>query len=170
MWRLASYAGEAQGGCRVSCAKEGLFDNPEISADALALSAADSSNIINLHTTAHSAGATHYHHVPHVPYPLSVLCSSAALLFRRPRCGLSGAMATGRLVYENAVWATEEDKVFENALAQFWEHNDRLEKCTSLLSRKDLPAVQRRYQQLEVGACQPPTDNTNACTLALLLP
>ena len=73
--------------------------------------------------------------------------------------------------------------MFENALAQFWEHNDRycaenarvitdssnnglaacsrhavrcfatnsrLEKCASLLSRKDLPAVQRRYLQLEV--------------------
>lgn len=28
----------------------------------------------------------------------------------------------------------------------------RLEKCASLLSRKDLNAVRRRYQQLEVGA------------------
>ncbi|KAL4424050.1 hypothetical protein ABPG75_001351 [Micractinium tetrahymenae] len=49
----------------------------------------------------------------------------------------------------DAVWSTEEDKVFENALAQFWEHGDRLEKCASLLSRKDLAAVKRRYQQLE---------------------
>lgn len=76
--------------------------------------------------------------------------------------------------------------MFENALSQFWEHNDRcgvasgnsvqsacllllafavlhqagnlhtftpycrLEKCASLLSRKDLAAVQRRYQQMEV--------------------
>lgn len=46
-------------------------------------------------------------------------------------------------------WSTEEDRVFENALSQFWEHPDRLEKCASLLSRKDLGAVQRRYAQLE---------------------
>ena len=88
--------------------------------------------------------------------------------------------------------SVEEDRVLENALAQFWEHSDRcaagcrgaeepeprrrhrcrppsapcfrisplfkpsvlhpprLEKCASLLSRKDLAAVKRRYQQLEV--------------------
>lgn len=33
----------------------------------------------------------------------------------------------------------------------------RLEKCASLLSRKDLPAVKRRYQQLEVRGAPAPT-------------
>lgn len=49
----------------------------------------------------------------------------------------------------NEPWSLEEDKVFENALAQFWEHGDRMSKAASLLSRKDVNAVKRRFQQLE---------------------
>ncbi|GAB4815050.1 hypothetical protein N2152v2_002096 [Parachlorella kessleri] len=49
----------------------------------------------------------------------------------------------------NDQWSLEEDRVFENALAQFWEHGDRLAKTASLLSRKDVNAVRRRFQQLE---------------------
>lgn len=43
----------------------------------------------------------------------------------------------------------EEDKVLETALAEFWHHPDRLEKCASMLSRKGLAAIALRVQQLE---------------------
>lgn len=39
--------------------------------------------------------------------------------------------------------------MFENALAQFWDHSDRLERCSAVLSRKDLDAVQHRFTTLE---------------------
>lgn len=42
----------------------------------------------------------------------------------------------------------EEDKIFENALAQFWDYPDRLERCAAMLSRKDLAAVDARLWQL----------------------
>jgi SHAQKYF class myb-like DNA-binding protein len=38
--------------------------------------------------------------------------------------------------------------VFENALAQFWDHPDRLEKCAAMLPRKGLAAVAHRLQVL----------------------
>ena len=106
-----------------------------------------------------------------------------------PHCGCPSLAPPARSLL-GPVCSTEEDRVFENALAQFWEHSDRsvlavpppplpvlatpgpagcqvfatqvtprrcrLEKCTSLLSRKDLAAVKRRYQQLEVGAVHTP--------------
>lgn len=39
--------------------------------------------------------------------------------------------------------------MFENGLAQFWEHPDRLEKCAAMLSRKDLNAVHQRFAELD---------------------
>ena len=43
----------------------------------------------------------------------------------------------------------DEDKVFENSLAQFWDHPNRFEKCVTSLPRKDLPSVTRRFGNLE---------------------
>lgn len=47
----------------------------------------------------------------------------------------------------------EEDKIFENALAQYWDQPDRLEKCCSMLSRKDLAAVKARLLELNEDIC-----------------
>jgi SHAQKYF class myb-like DNA-binding protein len=47
------------------------------------------------------------------------------------------------------VCSPEEDMVFENALAQYWEMPNRLEQAAAMLSRKDLAAVQRRFAMLE---------------------
>lgn len=43
----------------------------------------------------------------------------------------------------------DEDKVFENSLAQFWDNPNRFDKCVTTLPRKDLPAVIRRFGNLE---------------------
>ena len=45
--------------------------------------------------------------------------------------------------------SADEDKIFENALAQFWEHPDRLERCAAMLTRKDLNSVQQRFAVLD---------------------
>ena len=43
----------------------------------------------------------------------------------------------------------DEDSVFETSLVQFWELPNRFEKVASLLSRKDISAVQRHFSALE---------------------
>lgn len=43
----------------------------------------------------------------------------------------------------------EENKVFENALAEFWDQQDRLERCTAVLPRRDIHAVRQRFYALE---------------------
>lgn len=46
-------------------------------------------------------------------------------------------------------WSEEEDRVFENSLAQYWDFPDRFEKCTSMLSRKNLTDVIARFKELD---------------------
>jgi SHAQKYF class myb-like DNA-binding protein len=45
-------------------------------------------------------------------------------------------------------WSPEEDRIFENSLAQFWDCADRLERCCAMLSRKDMDQVMKRFRQL----------------------
>lgn len=46
-------------------------------------------------------------------------------------------------------WSEEEDRVFENSLAQYWDFPDRFEKCASMLSRKNLTDVIARFKELD---------------------
>jgi SHAQKYF class myb-like DNA-binding protein len=46
-------------------------------------------------------------------------------------------------------WSEEEDRVFENSLAQYWDFPDRFEKCASMLSRKNLTDVIDRFKELD---------------------
>lgn len=71
----------------------------------------------------------------------------------RPRDIVPAAAAEGIAPHAAALAplprSPEEDKVFENALSQFWDHPDRLEKCSAMLSRKGLNAVGARLAALE---------------------
>lgn len=46
-------------------------------------------------------------------------------------------------------WSEEEDRVFENSLAQYWDFPDRFDKCASMLSRKNLTDVIARFKELD---------------------
>jgi SHAQKYF class myb-like DNA-binding protein len=61
------------------------------------------------------------------------------------------------------LWSEEEDRVFENSLAQYWDFPDRFEKCASVLSKKNLTDVIARFkaldediQNIEMGRVQMP--------------
>mmetsp|Transcript_6052 Transcript_6052/g.16808 ORF Transcript_6052/g.16808 Transcript_6052/m.16808 type:complete len:236 (-) Transcript_6052:49-756(-) len=45
-------------------------------------------------------------------------------------------------------WTPEEDVIFENSLAQYWDYADRLERTCAALDKKDINQVMRRFQQL----------------------
>lgn len=47
------------------------------------------------------------------------------------------------------IWSPEEDRVFENALAQFWDYPDRFEKCASMLSKRNITDVIQRFKELD---------------------
>ncbi|KAK9806196.1 hypothetical protein WJX72_004964 [[Myrmecia] bisecta] len=46
-------------------------------------------------------------------------------------------------------WSTEEDAVFERALAAYWNVAERLQKVAAKLPNRDLQAVKRRFECLE---------------------
>lgn len=50
---------------------------------------------------------------------------------------------------QDEAWSADEDKILETSLAQLWEVPNRLERVATMLSRKDVVAVQRRYAILE---------------------
>lgn len=47
------------------------------------------------------------------------------------------------------MWSEEEDRLFENSLAQYWDYPDRFEKCASVLSRKNIEDVIARFKEMD---------------------
>lgn len=47
------------------------------------------------------------------------------------------------------LWSEEEDRLFENSLAQYWDYPDRFEKCASVLSRKNIADVIARFKEMD---------------------
>lgn len=47
------------------------------------------------------------------------------------------------------MWSEEEDRLFENSLAQYWDYPDRFEKCASVLSKKNIADVIARFKEMD---------------------
>lgn len=51
--------------------------------------------------------------------------------------------------HQTHMWSEEEDRLFENSLAQYWDYPDRFEKCASVLSKKNIEDVIARFKEMD---------------------
>ena len=59
------------------------------------------------------------------------------------------AQRSGEDSLQAHLWSEEEDRLFENSLAQYWDYPDRFEKCASVLSRKNIDDVIARFKEMD---------------------
>lgn len=59
------------------------------------------------------------------------------------------AQRQGDDAHQTHMWSEEEDRLFENSLAQYWDYPDRFEKCASVLSKKNIEDVIARFKEMD---------------------